>query len=131
MGKTLVLMLLTGTLAIGLALAQPGPGARRGAGGGAGFGPCSDDVKRLCGDVKAGQGRVYRCMHEKESEVSAACKDHLQQRRAEFREERKACHDDVLKFCKGIRPGQGRVAACLKSHEAELSPACKQEFPPQ
>jgi hypothetical protein len=38
------------------------------------------------------------------------------------------CKADVDKFCKDIRPGQGRIASCLKSHEAELSEACRAHF---
>jgi hypothetical protein len=35
------------------------------------------------------------------------------------------CAADSAKFCKDVKPGEGRVAACLKEHEAELSQACK------
>jgi hypothetical protein len=38
------------------------------------------------------------------------------------------CKADAQKFCKGIRPGQGRILACLKSHQSELAPACAAEF---
>jgi hypothetical protein len=40
-------------------------------------------------------------------------------------EQKGACKPDVLKFCKDVKPGQGRVWACLKSHENELGQACK------
>jgi hypothetical protein len=108
-------------------------GAGTGAGGtGAtergGFGPCSADVQRLCGEVRPGQGRVFRCLRAKEAEVSPACKAHVRQRREEFREARAACAPDVQRFCKDVRPGQGRVVACLKAHQADLAPACKQEL---
>jgi hypothetical protein len=36
-----------------------------------------------------------------------------------------ACKDDVAKFCATEKPGEGRVAMCLKAHEAELSAGCK------
>lgn len=36
-----------------------------------------------------------------------------------------ACSEDVAKFCKDVRPGGGRIAACLTAHENELSPSCK------
>jgi len=36
------------------------------------------------------------------------------------------CSDDFAKFCKDVQPGGGRIAQCLKQHEQELSPACKQ-----
>jgi len=35
------------------------------------------------------------------------------------------CLDDAKKLCPGVEPGQGRVAACLKEHKAQLSQACK------
>ena len=40
-------------------------------------------------------------------------------------QESKPCADDAAKFCKGVEPGHGRVAKCMKEHESELSPACK------
>ncbi len=36
------------------------------------------------------------------------------------------CADDAAKFCKDVKPGGGRMARCLKEHENELSPACKE-----
>jgi len=36
-----------------------------------------------------------------------------------------ACKADHAKFCKSVQPGGGRIVECLKSHEAELAPACK------
>lgn len=41
----------------------------------------------------------------------------------------KACGVDVRKHCRGVEPGGGRVVACLQSHEAELSVACKAQLP--
>jgi hypothetical protein len=35
------------------------------------------------------------------------------------------CAADVQKFCASVQPGGGRIMECLKSHEADLSPACK------
>jgi len=36
-----------------------------------------------------------------------------------------ACKADLEKLCKGVEPGGGRLAQCMKQHEAELSEACK------
>lgn len=45
--------------------------------------------------------------------------------RADERENAGACRADVQKLCKGIQPGGGRIVACLKQHESDLSPRCK------
>jgi hypothetical protein len=37
----------------------------------------------------------------------------------------RSCMTDIDKFCKGIAPGNGRIAQCLKEHTSELSPDCK------
>ena len=39
------------------------------------------------------------------------------------------CRDDARRFCTSVQPGGGRAVACLKAHEADLSPACKAALP--
>ena len=36
------------------------------------------------------------------------------------------CAADVKKFCGDVKPGQGAIVKCMKAHEAELSPACRE-----
>lgn len=36
-----------------------------------------------------------------------------------------ACKADVEQFCKDVKPGQGRLAACLKEHKDDVSQPCK------
>ena len=36
----------------------------------------------------------------------------------------KACKSDREKFCPGLKPGDGKLGACMKEHAAELSPEC-------
>ncbi len=40
----------------------------------------------------------------------------------------KPCVEDAARFCKGVQQGEGRIARCMKEHENELSPACKQNI---
>lgn len=99
--------------------------------------PCRDDAERLCKNVEPGQGRVAKCLKEHESELSVACKE----RREGFREGRgaaraarhaaqskvhQACKDDLPRLCAGVEQGGGRLAQCLKAHQAEVSGPCKQ-----
>ena len=37
-----------------------------------------------------------------------------------------ACAGDVQRLCAGVPPGGGRIVACIKQHQAELSDGCKQ-----
>jgi len=38
------------------------------------------------------------------------------------------CATDVQKFCKDVKPGEGRIIKCLQSHKSELSEACTSMF---
>lgn len=38
------------------------------------------------------------------------------------------CADDTAKFCKDVKPGGGRLAKCMKEHEKDLSPQCKESI---
>lgn len=35
------------------------------------------------------------------------------------------CAKDVETLCPGIKPGDGRIATCLKEHQDKVSPECK------
>ena len=37
----------------------------------------------------------------------------------------KPCADEIEKFCKDVRLGEGRIVQCLKDHDAELSAVCR------
>jgi hypothetical protein len=37
-----------------------------------------------------------------------------------------ACKPDIRQFCSQVRPGQGRIKACMKEHLHELSEPCKE-----
>jgi hypothetical protein len=92
-------------------------------------GPCEDDVANFCKDVKPGGGSIIKCLKEHENELSAVCKTHLQEAKQKREEKAKICESDVAKFCKDVKPGGGRIAKCLKEHEAELSGECKAQMP--
>jgi Golgi apparatus protein 1 len=38
------------------------------------------------------------------------------------------CGRDAERLCKDVQPGEGRIVRCMKAHEAELSPSCKQRI---
>ncbi|HTQ73417.1 MAG TPA: cysteine rich repeat-containing protein [Burkholderiales bacterium] len=93
-----------------------------------GQGPCAEDAKKFCAGMQPGGGRIARCMKQHESDLSPACQDAIKKAEQRLKEFSDECKADAEKFCKGIRPGGGRILACLKSHQSELAPACAAEF---
>jgi hypothetical protein len=41
--------------------------------------------------------------------------------------EEKPCADEMEKFCKDVRPGEGRIVQCLRDHDSELSTVCREK----
>lgn len=39
-----------------------------------------------------------------------------------------ACSADLRQHCAGVRPGGGRVLACLEEKQAQLSPSCQAQL---
>ncbi len=87
---------------------------------------CQADVQRLCPNAKPGKER-QECMRQHKDEVSNECKQFvagLIERHEETRQAMRACRGDAQKFCKGVQPGEGRIVACLKQHQSDLSQGC-------
>ena len=89
-------------------------------------GPCADDVAKFCKDIQPGGGGIANCLKEHENELSAGCKEHFSKMQERMGKAREACADDVAKFCKDVKPGDGGVMKCLKEHESELSTSCRE-----
>jgi Cysteine rich repeat len=93
-----------------------------------GEGPCAEDAKKFCAGMQPGGGRIAKCMKEHETELSPACQSRMAAAKERLEQVKEECKGDAEKFCNGIKPGKGRILSCLKSHQAELAPACAAEF---
>ncbi len=90
--------------------------------------PCAEDLASFCKDVKPGGGRIISCLMKHEGKLSPVCKNKLQELREKIDEVKQACTADIEKFCRGIEPGEGRIARCFEEHAPELSPACAEKL---
>ena len=81
---------------------------------------CVSDINAHCA-VTQGEARVA-CIKMRFKDFSLGCQLSLVKARAV----RKACTADVKKICAGIKPGRGRIEACLKDHFADVSDPCKE-----
>jgi hypothetical protein len=43
----------------------------------------------------------------------------------DFTKVREACHEDIERLCKEVKPGDGRIRECLRAHRDELSAGCQ------
>jgi gas vesicle protein len=86
---------------------------------------CTSDVKEFCSDITPGKGRVLFCLKSHDDKVSQTCKDQIHEIMKEWKEFHQACKMDIQNLCKTVQPGEGRIMACLKQHQTELSTECK------
>jgi len=83
--------------------------------------PCTGDIKKLCADVKPGEGRLKECMKSRWTDLSETCQDRM----LTVAITGKVCKGDLTKLCAGIEPGTGGLRTCIKSHFAEVSDSCR------
>jgi hypothetical protein len=87
---------------------------------------CKEDIQKFCKDVAPGKGAIAKCLSEHQADLSDACKAQAKKMKKAAEKISAACKSDVQKLCPDVMPGDGRVAACLKTHETEVSSHCKE-----
>lgn len=93
--------------------------------------PCDADAAKFCKDGQPGGGSVIKCLKNHENDLSLACREDMAKMQMKAPAFIEACRDDVRKFCNDVKPGEGRIIQCLKSHENEVSSQCRASLPPQ
>jgi hypothetical protein len=86
---------------------------------------CEADAKRLCAEVARGEGRLLQCLKDNESFLSQSCQGAFNRVRLERSRLQAGCAGDVGRFCRDVPEGAGRILACLRRHEKELSSDCR------
>lgn len=89
---------------------------------------CAADAQKFCPGVKPGGGAIESCLKKNEASLSAACNEYRQEMHSKAKEFTQACTADAKKICADVKPGGGRVYACLKKNEANLSSDCKKKI---
>jgi hypothetical protein len=89
---------------------------------------CRADVEKLCKGIQPGGGRIATCLKQHESELSPGCREAVAEAKEQIKEFAEVCKPDAEKLCKGVQPGQGRVARCLAEHKDQLSAGCREKI---
>ena len=93
---------------------------------------CGDDLKKYCGQVTPGEGRLTLCVMAHEDKISSKCdlalyeaSRNLQRALDRIEMAADACWADIEKNCADIKEGGGRIAQCLVSKKSSLSKGCQ------
>jgi Golgi apparatus protein 1 len=86
---------------------------------------CEGDVYSKCREVQPGEGRIALCLQSQESDLSSSCQQALSRWRNLKMELGVVCRGDAGRLCPGLPEGDGRILACLKSHEKDLTSDCR------
>ena len=94
---------------------------------------CKTELDTYCKNVTPGEGRVLACLYAFSDKLSGKCEYALYDAAAQLERALTAltylaneCRDDLQKFCSDIKPGEGRLLACMDKNEKQVSSRCKQ-----
>ena len=85
--------------------------------------PCNDD-RKLCAGIAPGGDSVRNCFREHIHELSSTCVLAL----IKLSRVDPTCKTRLNRECANVKPGEGRLAACLRSAVAKLDDSCKNAF---
>jgi hypothetical protein len=91
---------------------------------------CKGDAQKFCSGIAPGGGKIKDCLTAHEADLSPSCMAIVTKkqddRNAGARAFADACGADTKSFCKGVKPGQGRILDCLVDHQNDITEACYQ-----
>jgi hypothetical protein len=94
---------------------------------------CKKELETFCKDVTPGEGRILSCLYAFEDRLSNRCihtlydaSAKLEKAVSDLKYVAAECGKDIDAQCKDVKPGKGRIAACLKNAEAKVSKSCMQ-----
>jgi hypothetical protein len=93
---------------------------------------CKKELDSFCKEVTPGEGRVLACLYAFSDKLTGRCEyalydasTQLQHAVATLTYVANECADDLQKHCAAVEAGGGRLAACLKKNEKDVSQRCK------
>jgi Cysteine rich repeat len=94
---------------------------------------CKKELESFCKEVTPGEGRVLACLYAYEDKLSGRCEYALYDASVQLERVVAAltyvaneCKDELKKHCASVEAGEGRLAACLKKNEKDVSQRCKE-----
>ena len=92
---------------------------------------CEKEIESYCEDVTPGEGRVLACLYSRSDKLSGRCEYAIYDSAARLERAisgltyiSKECQEDINKWCQFVLAGEGRILACMKERQSELTPRC-------
>jgi hypothetical protein len=92
---------------------------------------CDEDAEKLCPGLPLGSEKAFMCLMAYEEKLSNRCKLGISEAAmaikmsaAALDYSARACEADADKHCLNVQPGEGRIVACLKKNEKNVSKDC-------
>lgn len=96
---------------------------------------CDEDLKKYCGTVTPGEGRLLLCLEAHEDKITSRCdyslfeaSRNLEQALDNVSRAADACWNDIEKHCANIPEGGGHIIECLIGKKDTLAPTCKSQL---
>ena len=93
---------------------------------------CQKELDSFCKEVTPGEGRVLACLYAFNDKLTGRCEYALYDASAQLQHAvatltyvANECAADLEKHCATVEAGEGRLAACLKKNEKDVSPRCQ------
>ncbi len=93
---------------------------------------CQKELDSFCKEVTPGEGRILACLYAFSDKLTGRCEYALYDASAQLQHAvatltyvANECAADLEKHCATVEAGEGRLAACLKKNEKDLSTRCQ------
>jgi hypothetical protein len=126
--KTLAIIVALDLLAMSSAMAQPSLDniAKTVKDG------CQAELNTYCKAVSPGEGRVFACLYAHSDKLSGHCEyalynvsQELERAVSELNYLATSCSSELQSYCSDTKPGEGRIATCLKRNMDKATPTCQ------
>lgn len=93
---------------------------------------CDEDLRKYCGEVTPGEGRLLLCLEAHEDKIGTKCdyslfeaSRNLDKALDTVADTADACWNDIEKYCANTPEGGGHIIQCLSAKKEALAPTCR------
>jgi hypothetical protein len=89
---------------------------------------CQASTEKLCPGTPV--AAAFDCLRWRYADLSTGCQDALWAAQEKYDQFKSICAGDLGRWCKEVKPGEGRLIACLRPHASQLSTLCREMVAP-